>query len=95
MVAAFKVDESHPISGIASLGHSGKYPANIERDLHTWVEPTLIGGLRPQYKKVRIANPDGDGLLEVDHPFLWPGDLVHHMWELGPQVFSRCLLGSE
>jgi hypothetical protein len=95
MVAAFDIDASHPISGIASLGDSGKYPNNVERDLHTWVEPALAGGLKPKYKMIRIENPDGPGLVEVDHPVLMPADLVHHMWELGPKVFSRCLLGSE
>jgi hypothetical protein len=49
--------------------------------------------LQPTNVKIRIANPDGDGTIEVDHPALMPVDLVQEIWDTGPALFQRSMVG--
>ncbi len=93
MVQEFTLEEAHPISGLASLGSSGAAMGNAERDLHRWLDIDTSAQLPTSLVKIRIANPCGEGLVEVDHAVLMPTIVTREAYEHGPSVFGRCIIG--
>ena len=75
------------------LGGGQPHASTVERDLHNWLRNAFDMYLQPTNVKIRIANPDGDGTIEVDHPVLMPVDLVQEIWDTGPALFQRSMVG--
>eukprot|EP00969_Alexandrium_andersonii_P312886 13824983-Alexandrium_andersonii.AAC.1 len=76
---------------MASLG-GGDGSSNTERDLHRWLDGAF--GMQLQIRTVPIeVDLDGD-TVEIQHPVIEPRDLVAELWNAGPSVFRRSMLGT-
>ena len=95
MVQECQLPSSHPIAGIASLGAHGNSATHAERDLHKWMDVDSSLCLPTHNIKIRIANPNGEGVVEADHAVLMPVDVVREAHEHGPEVYNRVIVGTQ
>jgi hypothetical protein len=84
----------HPsVNCVASLGCGGKYRGNIDRDLRRNVRCLFGVDLELEYIKVRVARPQGPGLMTIDHPVLPPHALASAIFAQGGHILKNVLLG--
>ena len=78
---------------IASLGTNGAHPANIERDMFSWLRQE--GGLDLEFfwTPIRVSRDDEIGEETIWHPVLPPHEWLSALWDCGWDRFSVTVLG--
>ena len=84
---------SAPLAAMASLGANRRRPANLERDLHTWVGAGKRLGLEPYWVKVWLQTKTRAGLELRDVPALLPHEALRAVCAAGPLERARSMLG--
>lgn len=79
----------------ASLGNQAKHRANLERDLHVWLRNMWGVELELSYMPLTVNNLNGEGQVEIMHPYVEPYLLFHEMENASEQQFRRSCLGSD
>lgn len=74
------------VKAFSSLGNSGKYPANYERDLHTWLRNLFGFQLEPYCVSFNLQVPGFNSSV-----YLFLGDICHQVWskEKAPFPFRK------
>lgn len=89
-----KNPKSDLVAELSSLGAGGKYPANVERDMHRKLRRACRSvRAKIQLKKVRLTNPSTGVVGWEDFPILLPEELCKAFWKLGEDTFRKCLFG--
>lgn len=78
------------VSAWASLGGSGRFPANVARDMHRWTRKAFDVELELYYVKLTVRNPHGPGVIELLHPCLLPHELIGAAFAAGGAVWESC-----
>ena len=78
---------------IASLGAHGTSPANVERDLHTWLKNLHNVCLEPKLLKMIVQKPDEKKPTSIDLPILPFHEVLHAISNAGEMQFELSLVG--
>ena len=85
--------ECSELSKLAGLGSRGLYPANEHRDFRR-LQARKRGRdkLEPQYLTLTLQREGGEGVHDVLTPVLAPYEILHHLYNAGPEVFEKAML---
>jgi hypothetical protein len=84
-----------PIRMMASLGCSGKWPANIEREMHVRLLNLYNIDIEPYTAKMPLQGAADLVTRECDLPCLLPHEIIHGLFSAGRQQFQISMLGPE
>ena len=73
------------LAAIASLGSSGKHPANQERDLHRWCKALFGVVAQPYNLWIDLQTDDQDCPFPHAIPCLPPSEMFNAIWTAGCQ----------
>ena len=81
------------VKSMSTLGTSGKWKQNAERDLHRWCRNLNNSRLEKYALKFELELPDDAEPVDVDIHVLNPFDICHSLYIQGPAQFEKSMIG--
>ena len=84
---------SEQVKAFALCGGHGLHTQSIERDCHRWLRCLHDLQLEPYFLRMRLYNPRLCDVVETSVAILPPHEIVYALYNKGPQLFQRVMLG--